>query len=547
MNAFDFPPVHGPKPVHHPVHHEPWGPKPPVPPCAPGPTPNPYSLIHPFNKVCFKNYKEAVTMLKHKNLIPGEFAFAYYYDKTADFGVNAISAVGSIKVGAANIIFDNSEFTTSAINELKLTVLANNEKVESVQNIIEQLKEKFDIIDDAIDSIEKTEQVIDDISTKIAEQNSVNASIIDRLDTVDEQISYINAYIEDHNDDYNALCAKVAELVADSSTKDDDIDSINQLILNLNNKIDSSISELEIKLTNLISTSDADLKAELIKQFNSDLAEYAGGLTALKTEIETELDEKITAVNGDIYDINTKINSLESKITSAKNEAIAESKSYADELIASINENTAIENVKLAQKFHDINDAIENVSDNLRDELKAIKRDIAEFKDETTEEVNKNNASYDQELERQKQFLSDSIDQFKQTYTAETRAAVDQKVSAVTGKLNELSNIVATNKGEVETSLATLRSEFNTYKANLTGDIDTKVAELRTQVQNHASTLISREHTYNEDMYAKKTDIPMQLIAANGLSINQGVISLNIDANGILTIGSNRYQLQKLN
>ena len=31
----------------------------------------------------------------------------------------------------------------------------------------------------------------------------------------------------------------------------------------------------------------------------------------------------------------------------------------------------------------------------------------------------------------------------------------------------------------------------------------------------------------------KKTDIPMQLIAANGLSINQGVISLNIDANGI--------------
>lgn len=133
MNAFDFPPVHGPKPV----HHEPWGPKPPVPPCAPGPTPNPYSLIHHFNKVCFKNYKEAVTMLKHKNLIPGEVAFAYYYDKTADFGVNAISAVGSIKVGAANIIFDNSEFTTSAINELKLTVLANNEKVESVQNIIE--------------------------------------------------------------------------------------------------------------------------------------------------------------------------------------------------------------------------------------------------------------------------------------------------------------------------------------------------------------------------------------------------------------------------
>ena len=118
MNAFDFPPCHGPKPV----HHEHWGPKPPVPPCAPGPTPNPYSLIHPFNKVCFKNYTEAVSMLKHKDLIPGEYAFAYYYDKTADFGVNAIGAVGSIKVGAANIKAVNTTLNKVAF----LIVLAEN-------------------------------------------------------------------------------------------------------------------------------------------------------------------------------------------------------------------------------------------------------------------------------------------------------------------------------------------------------------------------------------------------------------------------------------
>ena len=52
-------------------------------------------------------------------------------------------------------------------------------------------------------------------------------------------------------------------------------------------------------------------------------------------------------------------------------------------------------------------------------------------------------------------------------------------------------------------------------------------------------------------MYARKTDIPAVLTATKGLTINNGVISLNIDANGILTIGSNRvgensYQLTKL-
>ena len=47
-------------------------------------------------------------------------------------------------------------------------------------------------------------------------------------------------------------------------------------------------------------------------------------------------------------------------------------------------------------------------------------------------------------------------------------------------------------------------------------------------------------------MYARKTDIPAVLTATKGLTINNGVISLNIDANGILRVGENSYQLTKL-
>ena len=235
MNAFDFPPFHGPKPQPKPNHHEHWGPKPPVPPCAPGPTPNPYSLIHPFNKVCFKNYTEAVSMLKHKDLIPGEYAFAYYYDKTADFGVNAIGAVGSIKVGAANIIFNNAEVTDKALNDLKTIVQSNNEKVETVTEIIDQLTDKFNIISSVIDNVSVIDSQLNDISNKIVELKNEDTSIEERIDTIDSQIISINNYITEHIQEYNMLTGIVSELVVDSSNTDSSLDSLNEYIPSVNN------------------------------------------------------------------------------------------------------------------------------------------------------------------------------------------------------------------------------------------------------------------------------------------------------------------------
>mgnify|MGYP003436781903 FL=1 len=45
-------------------------------------------------------------------------AFAYYFDKTADYGINAIAAVGSIKLGGTNIIYDNTDKVQQLMDKL---------------------------------------------------------------------------------------------------------------------------------------------------------------------------------------------------------------------------------------------------------------------------------------------------------------------------------------------------------------------------------------------------------------------------------------------
>ena len=72
-------------------------------------------------------------------------------------------------------------------------------------------------------------------------------------------------------------------------------------------------------------------------------------------------------------------------------------------------------------------------------------------------------------------------------------------------------------------------------------ELQSQIASTNTLQRNYIDKKISDERTYNDTMYARKTDIPAVLTATKGLTINSGVISLNIDANGILRVGENSY------
>ena len=81
--------------------------------------PHPDSLIHSYNRKCFKDYNEAVHQLTNKVLHPGEIAFAYYNDPNATYGVAVIAAVGPLVHGRGNQIFKNADQIDALIDTIK--------------------------------------------------------------------------------------------------------------------------------------------------------------------------------------------------------------------------------------------------------------------------------------------------------------------------------------------------------------------------------------------------------------------------------------------
>ena len=212
MNVYDLPPRRPGVNTCHPC------PPPPMPPhCGPhhGPCHDPfhdpccepphhhchppYQIINHYNKVCFKNYDEAVSKLKVKNLLPGEMAFAYYFDKTADYGINAIAAVGSIKLCGTNIIYDNADKVQQLMDKLQDTVSANNEKFDSIKTKLDMLDDISTKLDNIIKNDSSNSSTIngslDSIKENIENLKNADTSIFERLDTIDGSINTLETSV----------------------------------------------------------------------------------------------------------------------------------------------------------------------------------------------------------------------------------------------------------------------------------------------------------------------------------------------------------------
>lgn len=100
------------------------------------------SLIHAFSKKVFADHDEAVSMLTKKVLLPGEVAFAYYRDPSAEHGINVIFAVGPVKNGIGNTIFKNTDEINKYIQEqlIDLKEDIDQEIINVKQEIINQYK-----------------------------------------------------------------------------------------------------------------------------------------------------------------------------------------------------------------------------------------------------------------------------------------------------------------------------------------------------------------------------------------------------------------------
>ena len=554
MNVYDLPPR---KPGVNTCH--PCPPPPPMPPhCGPhhGPCHDPfhdpccepphhchppYQIINHYNKVCFKNYDEAVSKLKVKNLLPGEMAFAYYFDKTADYGINAIAAVGSIKLGGTNIIYDNADKVQQLMDKLQDNVSANNEKFDSIKTKLDMLDDISTKLDNIIKNDSSNSSTItgslDSIKENIENLKNADTSIFERLDTIDTQVNQVSEYIDTHEEFAQALDASVKKLR-------NDVDS-----LNLDGKFDGVEQKLESLKQDILqqaTTDHAKLKSDLEKQINDLSTDYSGSLDELKVAITAEIETSTTPLKTDIYNLQVKDGVLDKKIDDTKVAAVDEAKQYTDQKIEDTMQDINTSLTKMKNDIHDLSDLITESKTNASTAHQELKNYIDGIKANITSENTVFKGEVTAELNSQKQFLKDSIDGFKGEYTASTNDSIQRECGKVQAKLDEFTNTATTKHSAIDAKILTLETSFTTYKTELEGHVNDKITQLNTNMRNYLNTAISQNRDQQDSIYARKDEIPNAISGGKGIVIENGIANLTIDDNGILTVGGKRYQLTQI-
>ena len=550
MNVYDLPPR---RPGVNTCH--PCPPPPPMPPhCGPhhGPCHDPfhdpccepphhchppYQIINHYNKVCFKNYDEAVSKLKVKNLLPGEMAFAYYFDKTADYGINAIAAVGSIKLGGTNIIYDNADKVQQLMDKLQDTVSANNEKFDSIKTKLDMLDDISTKLDNIIKNDSSNSSTITSIKKDIENLKDTDTSILERLDTIDSQVNQVGEYLEAHEEFAQALDASVKKLR-------DDVDNLG--LDGKLNELDQKIDQTKQDIITQATTDHAKLKSDLEKQINDLSTDYSGSLDDLKVAITAEIEAATTPIKNDIYDLQVKDGVLDKKIDDTKVEAVTESKQYTDQKIEVTMQDINTSLTKMKNDIHDLSDLITESTTNATNAHQELKNYIDGIKADITGENTTFKGEVTAELNSQKQFLKDSIDGFKNEYTASTNDSIQRECGKVQTKLEEFINTANTKHSAIEAKISTINQNFDTYKTEVNGQVDNKIAELNTNMRNYLDNAISQDRIHYDNIYARKDEIPSTISGGKGIVIENGVANLTIDDNGILTIGGKRYQLNQI-
>ena len=550
MNVYDLPPR---RPGVNTCH--PCPPPPPMPPhCGPhhGPCHDPfhdpccepphhchppYQIINHYNKVCFKNYDEAVSKLKVKNLLPGEMAFAYYFDKTADYGINAIAAVGSIKLGGTNIIYDNADKVQQLMDKLQDTVSANNEKFDSIKTKLDMLDDISTKLDNIIKNDSSNSSTITSIKKDIENLKDTDTSIFERLDTIDSQVNQVGEYLEAHEEFAQALDASVKKLR-------DDVDNLG--LDGKLNELDQKIDQTKQDILTQATTDHAKLKSDFEKQINDLSTNYSSSLDDLKVAITAEIEVATTPIKNDIYDLQVKDGVLDKKIDDTKVEAVTESKQYTDQKIEDTMQDINTSLTKMKNDIHDLSDLITESTTNATNAHQELKNYIDGIKADITDENTTFKGEVTAELNSQKQFLKDSIDGFKGEYTASTNDSIQRECGKVQAKLDEFTNTATTKHSAIDAKILTLETNFITYKTELEGHVNDKFTQLNTNMRNYLNTAISQNRDQQDSIYARKDEIPNAISGGKGIVIENGIANLTIDDNGILTVGGKRYQLNEI-
>ena len=464
-------------------------------------------------------------------------AFAYYFDKTADYGINAIAAVGSIKLGGTNIIYDNADKVQQLMDKLQDTVSANNEKFDSIKTKLDMLDDISTKLDNIIKNDSSNSSTITSIKKDIENLKDTDTSILERLDTIDSQVNQVGEYLEAHEEFAQALDASVKKLR-------DDVDNL-RLDGKLN-ELDQKIDQTKQDILTQATADHAKLKSDFEKQINDLSTNYSSSLDDLKVAITAEIEAATTPIKNDIYDLQVKDGVLDKKIDDTKVEAVTESKQYADQKIGDTMQDINTSLTKMKNDIHDLSDLITESTTNATNAHQELKNYIDGIKADITGENTTFKGEVTAELNSQKQFLKDSIDGFKGEYTASTNDSIQRECGKVQAKLDEFTNTATTKHSAIDAKILTLETNFTTYKTELEGHVNDKITQLNTNMRNYLNTAISQNRDQQDSIYARKDEIPNVISGGKGIVIENGIANLTIDDNGILTVGGKRYQLTQI-
>ena len=464
-------------------------------------------------------------------------AFAYYFDKTADYGINAIAAVGSIKLGGTNIIYDNADKVQQLMDKLQDTVSANNEKFDSIKTKLDMLDDISTKLDNIIKNDSSNSSTITSIKKDIENLKDTDTSILERLDTIDSQVNQVGEYLEAHEEFAQALDSSVKKLR-------DDVDNLG--LDGKLNELDQKIDQTKQDILTQATTDHAKLKSDFEKQINDLSTNYSSSLDDLKVAITAEIEAATTPIKNDIYDLQVKDGVLDKKIDDTKVEAVTESKQYTDQKIEDTMQDINTSLTKMKNDIHDLSDLITESTTNATNAHQELKNYIDGIKADITGENTTFKGEVTAELNSQKQFLKDSIEGFKSEYNASTNDSIQRECGKVQAKLEEFINTANTKHSAIDAKISTIEQERETYKTELVHSMNTKIAELNTNMRNYLDSAISQDRIHYDEIYARKDEIPSTISGGKGIVIENGVANLTIDDNGILTIGGKRYQLNQI-
>ena len=464
-------------------------------------------------------------------------AFAYYFDKTADYGINAIAAVGSIKLGGTNIIYDNADKVQQLMDKLQDTVSANNEKFDSIKTKLDMLDDISTKLDNIIKNDSSNSSTITSIKKDIENLKDTDTSILERLDTIDSQVNQVGEYLEAHEEFAQALDASVKKLR-------DDVDNLG--LDGKLNELDQKIDQTKQDILTQATADHAKLKSDFEKQINDLSTNYSSSLDDLKVAITAEIEAATNPLKNDIYDLQVKDGVLDKKIDDTKVEAVTESKQYTDQKIEDTMQDINTSLTKMKNDIHDLSDLITESTTNATNAHQELKNYIDGIKADITGENTTFKGEVTAELNSQKQFLKDSIEGFKNEYNASTNDSIQRECGKVQAKLEEFINTANTKHSAIDAKISTIETNFTTYKVEFEGSINDKITQLNTNMRNYLDNAISQDRIHYDNIYARKDEIPSTISGGKGIVIENGVANLTIDDNGILTIGGKRYQLNQI-